>query len=79
MPKPTCVDSKFVEPGDEEELDLNELRRQVRAEGQPLSESARQVQDIIEQWQRTKDDKTFAMRTRFFPKGDKIPGLKWTD
>ena len=73
------VESCVVESGDDEELDVEELRRQVRAEGKPLRESAEQVREIIEQWQRTKDDKTFAMRTRFFPGGVKIPGLKWTD
>ena len=74
-----AVESCVVEAGDDEELDIDELRRQVRAEGRPLRESAEQVREIIEQWQRTKDDKTFAMRTRFFPGGVKIPGVKWTD
>ena len=62
-----------------EELDLDALRRQVRQEGAPLSESAKQVREIIEQWSKSGDDKTFAMRTRFFPSGVKIPGGKWTN
>ena len=39
---------------------------------------AAEVAKIIEQWQATADDKAFAMKTRFFPSGVKIPGVKWT-
>ena len=51
----------------------------MRDENVPLRSSAKLVQEIIQQWQTSRDDKTFAMRTRFFPSGVKIPGLKWTD
>ena len=74
-----AVESCAVEAGDEEELDIDALRRQVRAEKAPLRESARLVSEIISQWEASRDDKTFAMRTRFFPSGVKIPGVKWTD
>ena len=74
-----AVDSCVVEAGDEEELDLDALRKQVRDEKVPLRASAKIVEEIIQQWQTSKDDKTFAMRTRFFPSGVKIPGVKWTD
>jgi len=70
----SCVE----EPGDEAELDLDALRAQVRAEGVSLSKDATDVATIISDWQRTGDDKEFAMKTRFFPGGVKIPGVKWT-
>ena len=73
------MESCVVEAGDEEELDLDALRKQVRDEKVPLRASAKIVEEIIQQWQTSKDDKTFAMRTRFFPSGVKIPGVKWTD
>ena len=53
-------------------------RSQVRAEGVALSTAAAHVESIIREWEATKDDKTFAMKTRFFPSGVKIPGVKWT-
>ena len=65
-------------PGDEAELDLDALRAHVRAEGVQLSKDAKDMADIIADWQRTGDDKEFAMKTRFFPSGVKIPGVKWT-
>ena len=43
-----------------------------------LSKDAKDMADIIADWQRTGDDKEFAMKTRFFPSGVKIPGVKWT-
>ena len=70
----SCV----VEPGDDDAFDFEALRQQVRAEQPPLATDAKLVDEIIQQWKRTKDDKTFAMRTRFFPSGVKIPGVKWT-
>ena len=70
----SCVE----EAGDEAELDLDALRAQVRAEGVSLSKDAADVASIITDWQRTGDDKEFAMKTRFFPGGVKIPGVKWT-
>ena len=72
------VESCVVESGDEEELDLDKLRQEVRKEAKPLSKGAKLVEEIIKQWEASKDDKTFAMRTRFFPSGVKIPGVKWT-
>ena len=51
----------------------------VRAEAPSLSKDAAAVAEIIGEWRRTADDKSFAMRTRFFPSGVKIPGVKWTD
>lgn len=73
-----AVSSCAVEPGDDADFDLGALRREVRRENAPLSESAAHVDAIIKEWERTKDDKTFAMKTRFFPGGVKIPGVKWT-
>ena len=78
------VESCVREAGDEKELDLDKLRHEVRAEiargGEAkLSEAAAAVEGIIQEWERTRDDKEFAMRTRFFPSGVKIPGVKWTD
>ena len=70
----SCVE----EPGDEAELDLDALRAQVRAEGVSLSKDAADVAAIISDWQATGDDLKFAMKTRFFPGGVKIPGVKWT-
>ena len=64
--------------GDDEELDLDRLRAEVRAKGVQLSKNASEVAKIIADWQRTGDDKEFAMKTRFFPSGIKIPGVKWT-
>ena len=60
----TPVASCAQEPGDEAELDLDALRRAVRAEGAALSKDAAAVSEIIAHWQKTGDDKTFAMRTR---------------
>ena len=34
--------------------------------------------EIIRSWEQTRSDYDFAMRTRFFPSGVKIPGVKWT-
>ena len=51
----------------------------MRAEAPTLSKDAAAVAEIIGEWRRTADDKSFAMRTRFFPSGVKIPGVKWTD
>jgi len=70
----SCVE----EPGDEAELDLDALRAQVRAAGVSLSKDAADVAAIISDWQATGDDLKFAMKTRFFPGGVKIPGVKWT-
>ena len=50
----------------------------MRAEGVSLSKDAKDVADIISDWQATGDDLKFAMKTRFFPGGVKIPGVKWT-
>ena len=44
-----------------------------------LSADAAAVERILDDWRRTADDKDFAMKTRFFPLGVKIPGVKWTD
>ena len=44
-----------------------------------MSADASEIAKIIEEWEVTRDDKTFAMKTRFFPSGVKIPGVKWTD
>ena len=69
--------------GDEEELDLDALRAETRREmaagAFTLSKNASLVADIIADFARTHDDKEFAMKTRFFPSGVKIPGVKWTD
>ena len=73
-----AVNSCSAEPGDDADLDLDALRRQVRSEGVTLSPEAAHVEAIIREWEQTKDDKTFAMKTRFFPSGVKIPGVKWT-
>ena len=51
----------------------------VRAEAPTLRKDAAAVAEIIGEWRRTADDKSFAMRTRFFPSGVKIPVVKWTD
>ena len=59
-----AVESCVVEAGDEGELDLDALRRKVRAEGAELSKDAAAVNEIITNWQATGDDKAFAMRTR---------------
>ena len=59
------VTSCAVLAGDDDDFDLGALRRQVRTENAPLSESAAHVDAIIREWERTKDDKTFAMKTRF--------------
>lgn len=67
-----------MQAGDDDDFDLGALRRQVRSESVQLSESAAHVDAIIREWERTHDDKTFAMKTRFFPGGVKIPGVKWT-
>ena len=73
------VESCVVKAGDDDNtFDLGALRRDVLAEGATLSTDAAATAEIIEQWQRSGDDKTFAMRTRFFPAGVKIPGVKWT-
>ena len=71
-------DSCVVESGDEDELDLDALRAEVRAAGAPLSADAAAVAEIIRNWEKTRSDYDFAMRTRFFPSGVKIPGVKWT-
>ena len=71
----SCVE----EAGDDEALDIGALRAAVRAEAPTLSKDAAAVAEIIGEWRRTADDKSFAMRTRFFPSGVKIPGVKWTD
>ena len=71
----SCVE----EAGDDEALDIDALRAAVRAEAPTLSKDAAAVAEIIGEWRRTADDKSFAMRTRFFPSGVKIPGVKWTD
>ena len=55
------------------------ITSQVRAEGVQLSADAAAVERILDDWRRTADDKDFAMKTRFFPLGVKIPGVKWTD
>ena len=77
------VDSCVQMAGDEEELDLDALRAETRREmaagAFALSKNASLVADIIADFARTHDDKGFAMRTRFFPSGVKIPGVKWTD
>jgi hypothetical protein len=72
------VSSCVTEMGDDAGFDLDALRRQVHAEASPLSRAAAHVEAIIKEWQRTRDDKTLAMKTRFFPSGIKIPGVKWT-
>eukprot|EP00965_Chrysotila_dentata_P157681 5208579-Pleurochrysis_carterae.AAC.1 len=66
--------------GDEAELDLDAIRAEVLAEGDVfLSEDARAVLDILSEWASTRDDRTFAMRTRYFPSGVKPPGAgQWT-
>ena len=54
------------------------MRAQVRSEVVRLSKDAADMAAIISDWQKTGDDLTFAMKTRFFPSGVKIPGVKWT-
>lgn len=44
-----------MEPGDDAEFDLGALRREVRRENAPLSESAAHVDAIIKEWERTKE------------------------
>ena len=77
------LDSCVQMAGDEEELDLDALRAETRREmaagAFALSKNASLVADIIADFARTHDDKEFAMKTRFFPSGVKIPGVKWTD
>lgn len=73
------VTSCVRQAGDEDSLDLNQLREQVRSENLVLSEDAAAMEHIIKEWAASHDDKTFAMKTRFFPSGVKIPGKKWTD
>jgi len=77
------LDSCVQVAGDEEELDLDALRAETRREmaagAFALSKNASLVADIIADFARTHDDKEFAMKTRFFPSGVKIPGVKWTD
>ena len=77
------VDSCVQMAGDEEELDLDALRAETRREmatgAFALSKNASLVADIIADFARTRDDKEFAMKTRFFPSGVKIPGVKWTN
>ena len=58
------VSSCVTEAGDEDALDIDALRRAVRAEAAPLSIDAAHIDAIIRDWQATKDDKTFAMKTR---------------
>lgn len=58
------VSSCVTMPGDDADLDIDSLRRAVRAEGLNLSHDAATVAEIISQWQATGDDKMFAMRTR---------------
>ena len=74
-----AVESCLVEDGDEAAFDLGALRRQVRAETLTLSQDASDMESILREWELGRDDKTFAMKTRFFPSGVKIPGVKWTD
>ena len=74
-----AVESCLVEDGDEAAFDLGALRRQVRAETPTLSQDAKDMESILREWEQGRDDKTFAMKTRFFPAGVKIPGVKWTD
>ena len=75
-----AVDSCSVESGDDAPpFDLDALRQQVRAENVQLSADAAAMAKILDDWRRTADDKEFAMKTRFFPSGVKIPGVKWTD
>ena len=57
---------------------IDALRAQVRSEVVSLSKDAADMAAIISDWQKTGDDLTFAMKTRFFPSGVKIPGVKWT-
>ena len=77
------LDSCVQMAGDDEELDLDALRAETRREmaagAFALSKNASLVADIIADFARTHDDKEFAMKTRFFPSGVKIPGVKWTD
>lgn len=58
-----AVDSCTVDAGDGAELELDALRRQVHSEGVHLSQDAADIDAIIREWQRTRDDKTFAMKT----------------
>jgi len=72
------VETCIQQPGDDADFDIDALRRQVRAKGEKLSKDAAAVAEIIAEWQSSGDDKKFAMRTRFFPEGNRIPGVKWT-
>ena len=65
--------------GGEAKLSEGSGKVQGRGGEAKLSEAAAAVEGIIQEWERTRDDKEFAMRTRFFPSGVKIPGVKWTD
>ena len=61
------VESCIVMAGDDQEFDLDALRAEVRRDAQPLSADAVAVDGILREWQASRDDKTFAMKTRFFP------------
>ena len=74
VPGGSCVE----EAGDNGDLDLEALRREIQADKPSLSKDAAHMAAIIADWQQTGDDKEFAMKTRFFPSGVKIPGVKWT-
>ena len=74
-----AVESCVVEAGDDGDFDLGALRRQVRAEPPTLSRDAGDMEYILREWEQSRDDKTFAMKTRFFPSGVKLAGVKWTD
>ena len=74
-----AVESCTIEVGDDGEFDLDSLRRQVRTRDVALSADALAMEGILREWEQSRDDKAYAMKTRFFPSGVKIPGVKWTD
>ena len=74
------VSSCVALPGDDVELDLEEIRAQARAlAAAEMSADARAVEAIIREWVESKDDKTFSMKMRYFPTGVKPEGAGgWT-
>ena len=75
------VSSCVVLPGDDDPFDLDLIRAKARTlAAERMNEDARAVNAIISEWLATGDDKTFAMRTRYFPSGVKPAGFlgAWT-
>lgn len=76
----TDVDSCLAALGDDADIDLDRIRHEVRARPDGgMSDSARQMDEIIKEWARVpgqEADSIFAMKTRFFPSGERPPGFE---